>query len=137
MLELDVQVWLGIEATQVNAAEEEGESEPVHVQHTASHATINHLEQVGGNDGETLSIVADFLESSVVVQHGMEDVEEEVQRVLVEEVDLTQRVQREVNVAASLRQRQVLLGHRLDLADHLVRLFHLLADLGRLFFQRL
>lgn len=44
MLELDVLAWL---VAQVDAADE---SEPVYVQNIASHAAINYLEQVRGDD---------------------------------------------------------------------------------------
>lgn len=73
----------------------------------------------------SLSIVFFLLESIVVEQHGMENVEKEKQQVIVEKVNLTQRAQHEVEVAASLRQRQLLLGQSV----------HLLADLGSFFLQ--
>ncbi len=81
-------------------------------------------------------MIARFLQANVVVQHRMEDIQEEMEGILVEEVNLAQRVQREEDAAASFRQRSVLLRYGLDLSYNLVRLFHLLADVGSLLFQR-
>lgn len=54
VLELDVQVRRGVEDVSMDVAEQEGESGPVHVQHTANHVTINHLQQVRNDDGVSL-----------------------------------------------------------------------------------
>ena len=54
-------------------------------------------------------MIARFLQANVVVQHRMEDIQEEMEGILVEEVNLAQRVQREEDAAASFRQRSVLL----------------------------
>lgn len=47
-----------------------------------------YLKEVLGDVGEALSVVANTLEVSVLVQHRVVDIQEEVQRVLVQEVHL-------------------------------------------------
>ena len=120
----------------MDAAQQDGEREPVRVQHAARHPIVAHAVQVRRDDEQPGRVVRFALELRVVVQHRAEDVEEHLQRVLVEEVHLVQAVHREVDVRAGLRQGQVLLRHRLDLADHLIRLLHLLPDVGRLLLER-
>ncbi len=88
VLELGVQVRLGGQAVDVDAAEQDGERQPVDVQHAARHAAVDDLEQVRGDDGQPLAVVRHVLEARVVVQHRVEDVQEEVQRVLVQKVHL-------------------------------------------------
>ncbi len=56
---------------------------------------------------------------------------------ITNKADLVQRLEREVDGAARLRQRTVLLADRLHLGHHDVRLGHLLVDLGRLLLERL
>lgn len=51
-------------------------------------ATPPHLEEVLGYDGEALRVVRDALEVGVLIQDVVVDVQEELQRVLVQEVDL-------------------------------------------------
>ena len=137
VLELGVQLRLGGQSADVNAAQEDGECQAIDVQHSAGNAAVHHLEQVRSDDGQALSVIAHFFQARIVVEYRVEDVEEEVQRVLVQEVHLAERIEREVDVAARLRQRHVLLRYRFDLADHLVRLLDLLADFRRLPLQRL
>lgn len=47
-----------------------------------------YLEEVLGDVGEALGVVANALEVCVLVQHRVVDIQEEVQRVLVQEVHL-------------------------------------------------
>lgn len=81
-------------------------------------------------------MIARLLQPRVVVENRVENVEEKVERILVEEVDLAERVQREEDAAARFRQGPILLRHRLDLTNHLIRLLYLLADLRSLLLQR-
>jgi hypothetical protein len=90
VLELDIQMRFCVQTSQVNTAEEDSKSESINVQHATSDATVHNLEKIRRNYGEALTIIAYFLESRVIVKHGMKDIQEEVQRILVEEVDLTQ-----------------------------------------------
>ena len=48
----------------------------------------SYLEEVLGDEVEPLCVVADALQTGVLVQHLVVRVQEEVQRVLVQEVDL-------------------------------------------------
>ena len=66
----------------------------------------------------------------VLVEDRMEDVEEELERVLIEEVDLMHRLDRKVDRRARVGERHVLLGNRLDLRYHRVSLFHLKYEQG-------
>lgn len=61
-----------------------------------------HLEEVVGDDGEAPGVVRLVLDVWVVGENIGEHVKEEVQRVLIQEVDLVQRVKGEVDVGASL-----------------------------------
>ena len=61
---------------------------PVFVQHSTRHSVVGDLEQVFGDDGESLRVVLLVLQVGIVVEDGAEDVEEEVQRELVQEVHL-------------------------------------------------
>lgn len=56
----------------------------------------------------------------IVEQDVAVDVEEELKRVLVQEVHLVQAFEREVNGTARLRQRHVLLADGINFGDHLV-----------------
>ena len=53
-----------------------------------STASSPYLEEVLGDEVQPLRVVADALQAGVLVQHRVVRVQEEVQRVLVQEVDL-------------------------------------------------
>lgn len=49
---------------------------------------VSNLEEVLGQHSESLRVVGDALQVGVLVQHGVVGVQEEVQRILVQEVHL-------------------------------------------------
>jgi hypothetical protein len=61
-------------------------STPLH-QTEASSYTL-YLEEVLGYDGEALCVIGGTLQVGVLIQHVVVDVQEELQRVLVQEVNL-------------------------------------------------
>lgn len=103
MLKFRIQMWLGIESTEMNATKKDGKGDAVNMQHAASYSAIHHLKQIRSYHRESLAIIADIFKTRVVVQHRVENIQEEMERILIEEVDLIQRVQCEIDVAASLR----------------------------------
>lgn len=64
----------------------------------------SYLEEVLGDEVESLRVVADALQVGVLVQHRVVRVQEEVERVLVQEVDLdTQETSRPVSCYTNYR----------------------------------
>jgi hypothetical protein len=68
----------------------------------------------------------------VLREHNAEDVEEELQRVAVEEVHGEELLQREVDRRASVGQRKERVARRLDLRHDGIGLADLLADISSL-----
>lgn len=60
------------------------------------HACVLYLEQVFGDDREALAMVTDILEVGVLIQDSVVDVQEEVKRILVQEMDLKKDIQSHV-----------------------------------------
>ena len=83
------------------------------------------FEELSRDDGEPLRVVQTGQQLVVLVKDRMEDVEKELERVLIEEVDLMHRLDHEIDRGARVGERHVLLRHRLDLRYHRVSLFHL------------
>lgn len=61
-----------------------------------------HLEEVIGDDGEAARVVSVIPDIWVVGKNISKHIKEEVQRILVQEVDLVQCIQGKVDVGASL-----------------------------------
>lgn len=59
--------------------------------------TFSHLEEILGDDAEPSAIVRDSLQILVVAQHNFKYFQEEVQRILVQEVDLEYKIRRYYN----------------------------------------
>lgn len=68
---------------------------------------LTDLEEVIGDDGQAPSVVSVVPEVGIVVEHICEHIQEEVQRILVQEVDLVQRVKCEVDTGARLKVKKV------------------------------
>ena len=61
--------------------------------------TFSHLEEILGDDAEPSAIVRDSLQILVVAQHNFKYFQEEVQRILVQEVDLEYKIRRYYNIS--------------------------------------
>ena len=72
----------------MDPTEENGKHDAVLVQHSPSNTIEWHLEQVLGDDGETRWMLCDSFGVWVLIQHRVEDLQEELQGILVQEVNL-------------------------------------------------
>ena len=75
---------------EVDAREEDCEEDAVLVEHAARDSVVRHLEQVLRDDGQALRVVLLVLQVGVLRENGAENLEEELQRELVQEVHLQQ-----------------------------------------------
>ena len=75
---------------EVDASEEDGEENPILVKHSSRNAVVRHLEQVLRDDGQPLRVVLLVLQVGVLRENRAENLEEELQRELVQEVHLKQ-----------------------------------------------